>query len=55
MTNDAGRKPEGVLERSPKAGAAALRASTGTARSAFPFNARWRLSRDCCVASRWSW
>ena len=27
----------------------------GMARSAFPFSARWRLSHDCCAASRWNW
>jgi len=42
MTNDDGLKPEGVPERSPKAGEAPLRASTGKVRSAFPFSARWR-------------
>ena len=55
MTNDDGRKPKRVLERSPKAGACALRALIRMARSAFPFNERWRSWRDCCAASRWNW
>src|SRR5688572_20102899 len=27
----------------------------GMARSAFPFNERWRSWHDCCAASRWNW
>ena len=49
-----GKSPKGRRSALPKLAQAAVRASTGTARSAFPFNARWRLPRDCCVASRWT-
>ena len=52
MTNGEGRKLEEAPERSPKLAKAPLRASTGMVRSAFPFSARWRSSRDCCAASR---
>ena len=45
MTNDDGRKPEGAPERSPKLAQAPLRALMGMARSAFPFNERWRSWR----------
>ena len=47
MTNDAGRKPEGAPERSPKAGAGGPSGVDGNGPNAFPFNAKWRLSRDC--------
>ena len=50
-----GASPKGRRSAPPKLAQAPLRASTGMARSAFPFSARWRSSRDCCAASRWSW
>src|SRR6516164_1448832 len=48
-----GASPKG--RRSAPSKLASLRASTGMAPSAFLFSARWRLSRDCCAASRWNW
>ena len=48
-------EPEGAPERSPQSSTWAVRGSTGMAPSAFLFSARWRLSRDCCAASRWNW
>ena len=50
-----GSSPKGCRSAPPKLAKAPLRASTGKVRSAFPFNARWRSSRDCCAASRWIW
>ena len=47
MTNDDGASPKGRRSAPAKLVQAPLRASTAMARSAFPFNARWRLSRDC--------
>ena len=55
MTSVEGRTPEGAPERSPNLVKAPLRASMVRFRSAFPFSARSRLSRDCCAASRWTW
>ena len=52
---DEGREPEGAPSALPKLAQAPLRASTGMARSVFPFSASWRSLRDCCAASRWTW
>src|SRR6478672_10304956 len=48
-----GASPKGRRSAPPKLAQAPLRALMGMARSAFPFNERWRSWRDCCAASRW--
>jgi hypothetical protein len=40
-----GKRGAGVAEESLP-----VRVANAVARSVFPFSARWRLSRDCCVA-----
>jgi len=49
------RAPGKIRNLEEKLAQAPLRASMGMAQSAFPFSARWRLSRDCCAASHWIW
>src|SRR6202142_1819939 len=50
-----GASPKGRRSAPQKLALAPLRASMGIVPSVFLFSARWRLSRDCCGASRWNW